>query len=246
MAKEHLVKSFDEELQSLDATISEMGGLAETQLARALRAVRDRDTAIAEEVIAGDARVAALERDAQERVLRMLALRQPMAVDLRHILSAIKISASLERIADYAKNTAKRAIVLAQAGSPPRAVTGIDRIGRLVQGCLKDVLDAFAKGDVAAAEAVWKRDEEIDDVYNGLFRELLTYMMEDPRTITAGTHLMFMAKNIERIGDHATNIAELIVFRVTGSSFPTHLPQGRRQIHCPPLATPTRERVTPP
>ncbi|MBX3499818.1 MAG: phosphate signaling complex protein PhoU [Alphaproteobacteria bacterium] len=233
MANEHLVKSFDEELQALDATISEMGGLAESLLSRALLAVRDRDTAVAEEVIAGDARVDALERDAQERVLRMLALRQPMAVDLRHILSAIKITASLERIADYAKNTAKRAIVLAQSGSPPRAVSGIDRIGRLVQSCLKDVLDAFAKDDVTAARTVWLRDEEIDDVYNGLFRELLTYMMEDPRTITAGTHLMFMAKNIERIGDHVTNIAELVAFRVTGAPFATDRPKGGGEIYRP-------------
>src|SRR5262249_13537713 len=154
-------------------------------------------------------------------VLQMLALRQPMAVDLRQILSSVKMATTLERIADYAKNNAKRSIVLMQGSVPPRAMTGIDRIGRLVQGLLKDVLDAFSKGHFAAAEAVWKRDEEIDDVYNGLFRELLTYMMEDPRTITAGTHLMFMAKNIERIGDHVTNIAELIVFRVTGSPFAT-------------------------
>lgn len=233
MANEHLFKRFDEELARLDSKISEMGGLAESQLARALQAIRERDTGLAESVIAADARVDSIEKDIQEHVLQMLALRQPMAIDLRHILSAVKMATTLERIADYAKNNAKRSLVLMQGATPPRAMSGIDRIGRLVQSLLKDVLDAFSKNDVAAAEAVWKRDEEIDDAYNGLFRELLTYMMEDPRTITAGTHLMFMAKNIERIGDHVTNIAELIVFRVTGASFATDRPKGGGQIYRP-------------
>jgi phosphate transport system protein len=233
MANEHLFKRFDEELARLDSKISEMGGLAEAQLARSLQSIRERDTGLAESVIAADARVDSIEKDIQEHVLQMLALRQPMAVDLRHILSAVKMATTLERIADYAKNNAKRSIVLMQGSAPPRAFSGIDRIGRLVQGLLTDVLDAFSKNDVPAAEAVWKRDEEIDDVYNGLFRELLTYMMEDPRTITAGTHLMFMAKNIERIGDHVTNIAELIVFRVTGAPFATDRPKGGGQIYRP-------------
>ena len=231
MANEHMFKRFDEELQRLDSKISEMGGLAEAQLARSLQAIRERDSTLAESVIGADARIDQIEKDIQEHVLQMLALRQPMAVDLRNILSAVKMATALERIADYAKNNAKRSIVLMQGSVPPRAMTGIDRIGKLVQGLLTDVLDAFSKGDVAAAEAVWKRDEEIDDAYNGLFRELLTYMMEDPRTITAGTHLMFMAKNIERIGDHVTNIAELIVFRVTGAPFATDRPKGGGQIY---------------
>ena len=231
MANEHMFKRFDEELARLDSKISEMGGLAESQLARSLQAIRDRDTGLSESVIAADARVDAIEKDIQEHVLEMLALRQPMAVDLRHILSAVKMGTTLERIADYAKNNAKRSIVLMQGSAPPRAMSGIDRIGRLVQSLLTDVLNAFSKNDVAAAEAVWKRDEEIDDAYNGLFRELLTYMMEDPRTITAGTHLMFMAKNIERIGDHVTNIAELIAFRVTGAPFATDRPKGGGEIY---------------
>jgi phosphate transport system protein len=233
MANEHMFKRFDEELQRLDSKISEMGGLAEAQLARSLQAIRDRDSALAEAVIAADGRIDAIEKEVQEHVLQMLALRQPMAVDLRQILSSVKMATTLERIADYAKNNAKRSIVLLQGGAPPRAITGIDRIGRLVQSLLKDVLDAFAKGDAEVAKAVWMRDEEIDDVYNGLFRELLTYMMEDPRTITAGTHLMFMAKNIERIGDHVTNIAELIVFRVTGAPFAMDRPKGGGQIYRP-------------
>jgi phosphate transport system protein len=219
MANDHILKRFDEELERLNATINEMGGLTESQFAKALTAVRDRDSATAEEVVADDARVDALDAAVQEQTVKLLALRQPMAVDLRVVLSSIKIAAALERIADYAKNTAKRSIVLTQGSSPPSAVAGIDRLGRLVRTALKDVLDAFADDDVAKAHSVWERDEEIDQVYTGLFRELLTYMMEDPRTITACTHLLFMAKNIERAGDHVTNIAELVSFRSTGQNF---------------------------
>ena len=219
MASDHILKRFDEELERLNATINEMGGLTESQFAKALTAVRDRDTATAEEVIADDARVDALDAAVQEQTVKLLVLRQPMAIDLRVVLSSIKIAAALERIADYAKNTAKRSIVLAQGSPPPSAVSGIDRLGRLVRTALKDVLDAFADDDVAKAHSVWQRDEEIDQVYTGLFRELLTYMMEDPRTITACTHLLFMAKNIERAGDHVTNIAELVSFRSTGQNF---------------------------
>jgi phosphate transport system protein len=231
MASEHTLKRFDEELERLNATINEMGGLTESQFAKGLAAVRDRDTAIAEQVIAEDARVDALDVAVQEQTVKMLALRQPMAVDLRVVLSSIKIAAALERIADYAKNTAKRSIVLMQAAPPPSAVAGIDRLGRLVRTALKDVLDAFAEDDVAKARDVWQRDEEIDQVYTGLFRELLTYMMEDPRTITACTHLLFMAKNIERAGDHVTNIAELVSFRKTGQGFVDARPKGSAAIY---------------
>jgi phosphate transport system protein len=223
---EHTLKRFDEELERLSATISEMGGLAENQLAQSLVALRARDTEIAEKVIGDDARVDALDTAVQEQTVQLLALRQPMAVDLRMILSSIKIAAALERIADYAKNNAKRSIVLAQTTPPPSAVSGIDRLGRLVLAALKDVLDAFAHDDVEKAHDVWQRDEEIDQVYTGLFRELLTYMMEDPRTITACSHLMFMAKNIERAGDHITNIAELVSFRKTGKTFAEARPKG--------------------
>ncbi len=219
MANDHILKRFDQELERLNATINEMGGLTESQFAKALAAVREGDTATAEEVIADDARVDALDVAVQEQTVKMLALRQPMAIDLRMVLSSIKIAAALERIADYAKNTAKRSIVLSQGTAPASAVAGIDRLGKLVRTALKDVLDAFADDDVAKARDVWDRDEEIDHVYTGLFRELLTYMMEDPRTITACTHLLFMAKNIERAGDHVTNIAELVSFRSTGQSF---------------------------
>jgi phosphate transport system protein len=228
---EHTLKRFDEELERLSATISEMGGLTESQFAQSLVALREGDTEIAERVIADDARVDALDLTVQEQTVKLLALRQPMAVDLRMILSSIKIAAALERIADYAKNTAKRSIVLSQGTAPASAVLGIDRLGRLVRAALKDVLDAFAHDDVEKARDVWQRDEEIDQVYTGLFRELLTYMMEDPRTITACTHLMFMAKNIERAGDHVTNIAELVSFRIAGHGFDEVRPKGSASLY---------------
>ena len=231
MANEHTVKRFDEELERLNATINEMGGLAEVQLAQALTAVRDRDTALAEQVISDDARVDALDVVVQQQTVELLVLRQPMAVDLRVVLSSIKIAAALERIADYAKNTARRSIVLAQGNAPTSAVSGIDRLGRLVRTAVKDVLDAFANGDVEKARDVWERDEKIDQVYTGLFRELLTYMMEDPRNITACTHLLFMAKNIERAGDHVTNIAEMVSFRITGQYFAEERRKGSAELY---------------
>jgi phosphate transport system protein len=228
---EHTLKRFDEELERLNATLNEMGGLTESQLAQSLIAVRDRDTGLAERVIASDARVDALDVQVQQLTVQLLALRQPMAVDLRVVLSSIKIAAALERIGDYAKNTAKRSIVLIQSPAPASAVTGIDRLGRLVRTALKDVLDAFANADVDKARDVWNRDEEIDQVYTGLFRELLTYMMEDARNITACTHLLFMAKNIERAGDHVTNIAELVSFRKTGRHFTEERPKGSGELY---------------
>jgi phosphate transport system protein len=223
---DHILKRFDEDLEKLNATLNEMGGLTESQFAKALEAVREGDTSIAEQVIATDSRVDELDAQVQQQTVQLLALRQPMAVDLRVVLSSIKIAAALERIADYAKNTAKRSIVLTQGNAPASAVTGIDRLGRLVRTALKDVLDAFADDDVEKAHDVWQRDEEIDQVYTGLFRELLTYMMEDPRNITACTHLLFMAKNIERAGDHVTNIAELVSFRQSGKTFAQERPKG--------------------
>ncbi|MDF3073304.1 MAG: phoU [Alphaproteobacteria bacterium] len=225
MASEHLVKSFDEQLERLNASISEMGGLAESQLQMALDALSRRDTDLAQKVIAGDARVDQLEKDVAQQVVRLLALRQPMAIDLRGIISALKISSDIERIADYAANLAKRSLVLSQM-QPMRSMGGLDRLGRLVLAVLKDVFDAFATNDVQKSHSVWLRDQEVDDMYTSLFRELLTYMMEDPRNITACTHLLFMAKNIERIGDHATNVAELIQFKVTGKEMTEARPKG--------------------
>jgi phosphate transport system protein len=226
MPAEHLVKRFDDELRKLDASISEMGGLCESQLSMALSALRERDSVTAEKVMKADHRVDELDRTVQNQVVRMLALRQPMADDLRVIVTAIKIASALERIADYAKNVAKRSLQLQSLTTPSPALTGVDRLGRLVQALLKDVLDALASRDAARARAVWTRDAEIDDVYHGLVRELLTYMMEDARNISACSQLMFMAKNIERIGDHATNIAELLLYRWTGEEVVEERPRG--------------------
>ena len=215
MSSEHIVKSFDEELKQLSQMVAQMGGLAEAQLQAAIEALVARDAEQAARVVQSDARIDHLERQIGNQAIRMLALRQPMAQDLRQVVAALKISSDIERIGDYAANVAKRAIALTQ--SPPmRPVGGIARMGRLVQQIIKDTLDAFSDNDADKAVAAWKRDQDVDDMYNSLFRELLTYMMEDPRNIGPSTHLMFIAKNIERIGDHATNVAEIIHFLVRG------------------------------
>jgi phosphate transport system protein len=216
MVSEHIIKSYDEELRRLDNAITQMGGLAETQLASAIEAVVKRDSRLAADVVEADVRVDQLEQDIEGMALRLLALRQPMAVDLRQILAALKTASDLERIADYATNVAKRSIVLNQA-PPVKPAFSIPRMGRLGQAMIKDVLDAYVERDADKALLVWARDEELDEMYTSLFRELLTYMIEDARNITACTHLLFMAKNIERIGDHATNIAETLYFMVHGT-----------------------------
>jgi phosphate transport system protein len=216
MTSDHIIKSYDEELRRLNSTIMQMGGLAEGQLAAAIEAVMKRDSALAARVVEGDAQVDRLEQDVDGLVVRLLALRQPMARDLREILAALRIASDLERICDYAANVAKRSIVLNQ--SPPvRPVYTLPRMVKLAQALTKDVLDSYVARDADKALIVWARDEELDEMYSSLFRELLTYMMEDPRNITACTHLLFMAKNVERIGDHATNIAETVYFLVNGT-----------------------------
>jgi phosphate transport system protein len=227
MASEHIIKSYDEELRRLNNAITKMGGLAESQLSAAIEAVVKRDSDLAAEVVQGDAQVDQLEHDVDGLVVRLLALRQPMARDLREILSALRIAADLERICDYAANVAKRSIALNQA-PPVRPVYALPRMARLAEALTKDVLDAYIERDAERALVVWARDEELDEMYSGLFRELLTYMMEDPRNITACTHLLFMAKNIERIGDHATNIAETVYFLVHGKPLTQTRPKGDR------------------
>jgi phosphate transport system protein len=227
MVSEHIIKSYDEELRRLDNAITQMGGLAETQLASAIEAVVKRDSRLAADVVEADARVDQLEHDIEGMALKLLALRQPMAVDLRQILAALKTASDLERIADYATNVAKRSIVLNQ--SPPvKPAFTIPRMGKLGQAMIKDVLDAYVERDADKALMVWARDEELDEMYTSLFRELLTYMIEDPRNITACTHLLFMAKNIERIGDHATNIAETLYFMVHGTPLQMARPKRDR------------------
>ncbi len=227
MTIEHTVKSFDEELKRLGDLVSQMGGLAEAQLQDSIEALVARDAEQAGRVVQNDSRIDQLERQISNQTIRMLALRQPMAVDLREIVAALKISSDLERIGDYGANVAKRAIALTQ--SPPmRPVGGIARMGRLVQQIVKDVLDAYSAHDADKAIAAWKRDQEVDDMYNSIFRELLTYMMEDPRNIGPSTHLIFIAKNIERMGDHATNIAEIIHFLVRGQDIAETRPKSDR------------------
>jgi phosphate transport system protein len=225
MPADHIVKSYDEELARLGNMIVEMGGLAESQLSAAIDAVAKRDSALAGLVVEGDAKVDDLERELDNLAIRLLALRQPMARDLREIFAALKIGADLERICDYAANVAKRSIALAQ--SPPiQPVHALPRMGALALALIKDVIDAYVEKDADKALEVWRRDEELDEMYSSLFREFLTYMMEDPRNIGACTHLLFMAKNIERIGDHATNIAEDLYYLVHGTPLTEVRPKG--------------------
>ncbi len=212
---EHIVKSFDEDLKKLDNIIAEMGGMAEVQLADAIEALIKRDTDLADQVITSDKKIDILEHEMDGQATATLALRQPLADDLRVTITALRTASLIERIGDYAKNIAKRSVVLAQ--SPPLGPTkSIGRMAALVQGMIKDVLDAYMTRDVEKAAAVRARDADADLLHTSLFREILTYMMEDPRTITSCTHLLFVAKNLERIGDHATNVAENVHYLVTG------------------------------
>lgn len=221
----HIVRSYSEELEALDVDLAQMGGLAESHLSTAIEAIARRDDAAAERVIAGDARVDALDRDVQSRVYRLLALRQPVAIDLRTTISAIRIASELERVADLAKNTAKRALVL-NAGPPLKMSTSVLRLGRICLTRLADVLNAYAERDAGKAMAVWGGDNQVDELFNSLFSEILTAMAEDAAAIDACTHLAFVAKNFERIGDHATNIAEAIHFLVVGEHVAEERPKG--------------------
>ncbi|MGH7041276.1 MAG: phosphate signaling complex protein PhoU [Acetobacteraceae bacterium] len=222
---QHLLRSFDQELARLRDLVSEMGGITENQVAGAARAILERDAAAAAQVMEDDKRVDALEQEVEQFVIRTLALRQPMAGDLRQVVAALKITGDLERIGDYAANVAKRSVVLAQFPLP-YSLAGLGHMARLVQENLKTVIDAVGEADAEKAVRVWRSDLAIDDIYTGLFRELITYMMEDPRNITPCTHLLFIAKNLERIGDHATNIAETLHYVVTGVALTEARPKG--------------------
>ena len=225
MPNDHIVKSFDQALEGLRRTIVQMGGLAESQVESSIRALTRRDADLAEQVVREDERLDQYERDIDVDAVRLLALRQPMATDLREVVAALKIASDLERIGDYAANVAKRAIALTHSRAV-RLVSTIPIMGRLVQTSISHVLDAYTERNVAQALETWARDEEIDDLYTSLFRETLTYMMEDPRSISPYTHLLFIAKNLERIGDHATNIAETVHFLVEGSPIKKVRPKG--------------------
>lgn len=222
---EHTVKAFAEELDALTHEVARMGGLAETAVNESIAAMTRRDTALAEGVRARDVKIDAAQRDVERRAVRLFALRQPMASDLRVVLTGWRIAGELERVGDLAKNIAKRALILNQA-EPIGLTRSIERMGRIAAAHLKRVLDAYSNRDVEAAVGVWFQDEDIDAHYNSLFRELLTYMMEDPRTISSCAHLLFIAKNIERIGDHSTNIAEYIHYLVTGEDIDRERPKA--------------------
>jgi len=213
---EHTVRAYDEELDAITAELSRMGGLAEAEVTDAIRAISRRDVAIAQAVIGRDAKLDELEADIERKAIRLIAIRQPVADDLRRTVAAMKISMNLERCGDLAKNIAKRALVIAESEPLSPLTRSIERMGELVAGRLKDVLDAFAARDLDRAVQVRERDKEVDEHYDAIFRELLTYMMGDPRTITSCAHLLFVAKNLERIGDHATNIAEILYYEITG------------------------------
>ncbi len=213
---DHIVSRFDEDLNQLDNLLAEMGGLAEHQFADAIKALVRRDSELAEKVIINDKRIDMIEESVDQHTISMLALRQPMADDLRVVITALRIASVIERIGDYSKNIAKRTVAITQ--TPPVGPSRtISRMGNVVQGMIKTVLDAYLQRDAELAQDVRLRDEEVDALHTSLFRELLTYMMEDPRSISACAHLLFVAKNIERIGDHATNIAEHVHFLVHGS-----------------------------
>ena len=227
MSSEHMIKSYDEELRRLNNTITEMGGLAESQLATAIEAVNERDSDLAASVVEGDVAVDQLQHELDNFAVRLLALRQPVGSDLRGIFAAVKIGSDLERICDYAANIAKRSIALNQA-PPVQPIHALTRMARQAQLLVKDVIDAYVERDADKAYEVWMRDEELDEMYASLFRVLLTYMMEDPRNIGPSTHLLFMAKNIERIGDHATNIAEDLYLSRARHTPGAKAPQRRR------------------
>ncbi len=226
MMNEHTAKAFDVDLQDLSRMVAEMGGLAEKQIADSVDALATRDSGRAERVIAADVAIDNLQREIEERSVLTIARRQPMAVDLREIVSALRIANDLERIGDLAKNIAKRVVPITTDFHPQKLIRGVEHMSALVLTQLKQVLDSYASHDLEKAMAVWNGDEEIDAMCTSLFRELLTYMMEDPRHITFCIHLMFSAKNIERMGDHATNIAETVYFMVQGRPITDERPKG--------------------
>ena len=215
MATGHTLKAFDEDLDQLRGLIAEMGGRAEEAIAQSMQALVRRDTEAARQVVEADKRIDALEAEIERRAVQIIALRAPMADDLREVVAALKIAGVVERIGDYAKNISKRVHVIEQAANL-EPLSLLPEMGRIAAEMVHNVLDAFAARDAAKAAAVCERDRALDDFYNSIFRTLLTFMMEDTHNITPATHLLFIAKNLERIGDHATNVAEMVYFAATG------------------------------
>ncbi len=211
----HTLKAFDEDLDRLRALITEMGGRAEHAIIEAMRCLSERDDDAALKVIEDDKRIDALEAETERRVIQLIALRAPMAGDLRDVVAALKISGVVERIGDYAKNIAKRVPLLENA-TKIEPVSLLPEMARIATSMVHDVLDAFVQRDAEVALQVCKRDDAVDDFYDSIFRTLLTHMMENPHNIGQAAHLLFVAKNLERVGDHATNIAEMVYYAATG------------------------------
>lgn len=224
--KEHIVSSYDAELEYLGQRIAEMGGIAEKMLVDAMESLATFDTALARDTIATDPTLDRLQQDIEDHVVLTIAKRQPMAVDLRALVGAMRIAGDLERVGDLAKNIAKRTIEIASDARIPRATINLRHMGHVAARQLKNILDAYAARDPEKAHEVWLRDAELDAIEDSIFRELLTFMMEDPRNISFCTHLLFCSKNIERIGDHATNIAETIYYVATGENLPLDRPKS--------------------
>jgi phosphate transport system protein len=224
--QEHIAKAFDIDLQELTRKVAELGGLAEKQVADATEAIVARDIQRAERVVLGDASLDALQREIEEKAILTIARRQPMAVDLREIVGALRVSNDLERIGDLAKNNSKRVLELTGEFHPQKLIRGVEHMTALALTSLKQVLDAYVARDLAKAHQVWMGDQEIDALCVSVFRELLTYMIEDPRNIGFCIHLMFCAKNIERIGDHATNIAETVHYIIEGQPLMDERPKA--------------------
>jgi phosphate transport system protein len=234
---DHTVRAYDKDLNALGLRIAEMGGIAEKMVVDAMDALGTVDAALAQQVVSTDTRLDTLQREIEEHAIMTIARRQPMGVDLREIIGAIRIASDLERVGDLAKNIAKRTLKIGPEARVPRAVVGLKHMNDLATEQMKDVLDAYAQRDTERAQAVWARDAELDALEDSVFRDLLTHMMEDPRNISFCAHLLFCSKNIERIGDHATNIAETVFYVVTGTSLPPDRPKGRPEYSAALAAT---------
>jgi phosphate transport system protein len=226
MPAQHTARAFDTDLEDLTRKVAEMGGLAEKQIADAVDALSRRDHELAKKVVAADAAIDVLQLEIEEKAILTIARRQPMAVDLREIVAALRIANDLERIGDLAKNIGKRVLALSGEFPSQKVIRGVEHMTALVLDQIRHVLDSYATRDVSIALTVWKGDKEIDAICTSLFRELLTYMMEDPRNITFCIHLLFCAKNIERMGDHATNIAETVHYMIEGQPITEPRPKG--------------------
>ena len=227
--RDHTVKAYDRELDTIERLIAEMGGIAEKMVVDAVDALASADTVLAHQIVSTDARLDAMQREVEDLAVMTIARRQPVSIDLRELIGAIRVAGDLERVGDLAKNIAKRTIKIGAQSRVPRALIGLKHMNEVASELMKDVLDAYAQRDAERAREVWERDVDLDALEDSVFRDLLTHMMEDPRNISFCAHLLFCSKNIERIGDHATNIAETVVYLVTGRPMPSERPRGRQE-----------------